>query len=341
MARNYSNVATSTTLTGSINGSATTIAVGSVTGYPSAPFTIIVDPGLATEELVEVGGISGTSFTSCTRGVDGTPAQSHGVGATVVHGVSARDFREPNEHPDDTTSVHGIADTGALVTLTGTQTLTNKTLTSPTLNSPTFGGALSSPTINTPTITNPTITGGGSWAGSPTLTTPTINTGGTWNGSPTLVTPTIASFTNAQHTHTDAASGGTISAGGVELGHFYTEAAHGTFSATTRQQIGSTEYTFTAPSSWPSWATRIVYHMQIEAQSSASADHDLVINVRVDSTDLYQWTISCPDAYSTFNMATPATLPSAGSHTVKMMALVATTGENVNIAARFMWATLI
>jgi hypothetical protein len=35
-------------------------------------------------------------------------------------------------HEADTTNIHGIADTSALVTLTGTQTLTNKTLTSPT-----------------------------------------------------------------------------------------------------------------------------------------------------------------------------------------------------------------
>jgi hypothetical protein len=34
-------------------------------------------------------------------------------------------------HNDDTTNVHGIADTSILVTTTGTQTLTNKTITSP------------------------------------------------------------------------------------------------------------------------------------------------------------------------------------------------------------------
>lgn len=36
-------------------------------------------------------------------------------------------------HEDDTTNIHGIADTSLLVTTTGTQTLTNKSLTSPTI----------------------------------------------------------------------------------------------------------------------------------------------------------------------------------------------------------------
>jgi len=37
------------------------------------------------------------------------------------------------DHEANTTSIHGISNTAALVTLTGTQTLTNKTLTSPTI----------------------------------------------------------------------------------------------------------------------------------------------------------------------------------------------------------------
>jgi hypothetical protein len=44
-----------------------------------------------------------------------------------------------------------------------------------------------------------------------TLTSPTINSG-------TLVTPTIASFTNATHTHTDAASGNTLTGAAIYYG---------------------------------------------------------------------------------------------------------------------------
>ncbi|WP_157521684.1 hypothetical protein [Herbidospora cretacea] len=172
MARNYSNVAVQTTLTSGISNSATSLSVGTVTGYPAAPFTIIVDPGLATEELIEVGAVSGTDFNSCTRGIDGTPAQSHSSGSVVVHGTSARDFREANDHVTATTSVHGITNTANLVTLAGTQTLTNKTLTSPTINGGTYSG---------------TLTG----------------------------QPTISDFTNADHNHTNAANGGTLTTAAI------------------------------------------------------------------------------------------------------------------------------
>lgn len=147
MARNYSNTAVATTLTAGVNSSTTSVPVASVSGYPDAPFTAILDPGTASEEVVEVTAIVGSAFTA-TRGVDGTPAQSHGLGVAVVHGVSARDFSEPNQHPGDTTSVHGIANTASLVTLTGAQTLSGKTLTSPTIN----GGTIASATLTTPTI---------------------------------------------------------------------------------------------------------------------------------------------------------------------------------------------
>lgn len=47
-------------------------------------------------------------------------------------------------------------DTSEVVTLAGSQALTNKTLTAPTITN----GGLTTPTISTPTITDPTITGG-------------------------------------------------------------------------------------------------------------------------------------------------------------------------------------
>ena len=56
-----------------------------------------------------------------------------------------------------------------VVTLTGTQTLTNKTLTSPTVS----GATITSPTITSPTITSPTITGAALSAG--TITVAPVN----------------------------------------------------------------------------------------------------------------------------------------------------------------------
>lgn len=328
MSRNYSNVAVQTALTSGISDSDSTLGVGSVTGYPTAPFTIIVDPGLVTEELVEVGNISGSSFTSCTRGVDGTPAQSHDSGAVVVHGTSARDFREPNDHVSATTSVHGITNTASLVTLTGSQTLTNKTLTSPALNSPTISGTLTSATLATPTITTPAITGG-TWSG------------GTFSTA-TLSAPTIADFTNASHTHTGAASGGAIDSG-LSLG-FYDSGGGtvGPFTSTSLIQIGSSQFTLNAPSSWPSWASRIVYHAQVTAHTDASdASHLLQAGIRVDSTDLDLFNVNCPDPSGTTQISTIATLPSSGAHTIKFMGKMAFGGEGCNIGAVLMWATLI
>lgn len=94
--RYYSSTAAATTLTGSISNSATSIPVAATTGFPgTTPYTLILDEGAAAEELVEVTSVAGLNLT-VTRGVDGTSAVSHSSGASVRHGVSARDFNEPN-----------------------------------------------------------------------------------------------------------------------------------------------------------------------------------------------------------------------------------------------------
>lgn len=181
MARNYSNVAEETALSTGINSSDTSITVGSNTGYPSVPYTILIDPGLATEEVCEVTAVVGTTWT-ITRGVDGTSASSHDASAVVVHGYSARDLRDIQDHIADSTGVHGLGASSSVVGTTDTQTMSNKTLTSPTIN----GGTLNSVTLGA----------------------------GLTLSSPILITPTIASFVNANHDHSDAASGGEIDGGG-------------------------------------------------------------------------------------------------------------------------------
>lgn len=140
--RFYSSTALQTTLTNSITGSTTVIQVGATTGFPgSQPYTLAIDYGAASEELVEVTGVAGLNLT-VTRAVDGTSAQSHGAGAIVKHVSSARDFTDSRTHEASNTAVHGVA--GVIVGTTDAQTLTNKTLTSPTINGATLSGTLTS-----------------------------------------------------------------------------------------------------------------------------------------------------------------------------------------------------
>lgn len=108
--RYYSSTAQRTTLSASASAAATTLTVNAVTGFPaSLPYTLIVDQDTVSEEIVEVTARSGTTLT-VTRGVDGTTATSHASGASVQHGVSARDFDEPNAFINGT----GVVTSGLL-----------------------------------------------------------------------------------------------------------------------------------------------------------------------------------------------------------------------------------
>lgn len=149
--RFYSSIAQPTTLSSSISNTDTTIAVVATVGYPASfPFTVAVDAGGATEELVDVTAVAGNVWT-VTRGVDGTSAQSHSAGAIVRHSSSGRDFAEMQSHIAATTGVHGV--TGALVGTTNTQTLTNKTLSSPVIT----GGSLSGTLTGSPQFSGATL----------------------------------------------------------------------------------------------------------------------------------------------------------------------------------------
>lgn len=96
--RYYSSTAARTTLAADITNVATTVGVTAVSGWPeSYPYTIIIDQDTINEEVVTVTALVGTTLT-VTRGVDGTTGVAHSAGAAVNHGVSARDFDEPNAH---------------------------------------------------------------------------------------------------------------------------------------------------------------------------------------------------------------------------------------------------
>lgn len=122
--RNYSSVARLASIAAAITSSATSITVDTTSGFPSVPFTLVLDPGRTAEEAVTVTSIIGTALT-ILRGQDGTSAQPHDAGAQARHMATARDFREPAEHIGLTSGVHGVS--GFLVGSTDSAIMDNKT----------------------------------------------------------------------------------------------------------------------------------------------------------------------------------------------------------------------
>jgi hypothetical protein len=165
--RKYSSRSQQTTLSAALTSSGTTATVvsgtsllGGVTISAGEIFTVVIDPDTALEEIVDVSAVS-TNTLTIVRGRDGSTGVAHSAGAAVRHMAIGRDYREANLHIEASSGVHGLSgsvvgttDTQTLtgktidtasntitgaVTLTGTQTLTNKTLTSPTLTTPALG----------------------------------------------------------------------------------------------------------------------------------------------------------------------------------------------------------
>jgi hypothetical protein len=123
----YATNVPQTTLTGQINPTATSMSVASSSGWPTTPFTAILDIGTSTQEPVDVTAVVGTTWT-VTRAIDSTVGFTHQVGATVTHGDIGRDFREARSHIDASTGVHGIGGASSVVGTTDSQSLSNKTL---------------------------------------------------------------------------------------------------------------------------------------------------------------------------------------------------------------------
>lgn len=190
--RNYSSTAAEATLAAGVSAANTTLLVSGTTGFPAVPFVLALGAGSASQELVLVTNVAGTTLT-VTRGYDSTVASIQEAGTVVQHSHAALDFREANAHVNANSGVHGA--TGSVVgttdaqtltnktlalgsntlsgtraqfntamtdddfaTLAGTETLTNKTLTAPVINGALTGTAFAAWTAWTPTVTAETGT---------------------------------------------------------------------------------------------------------------------------------------------------------------------------------------
>ena len=133
--RKYSSRSQQTTLTGALTSSGTTATVvsgsallGGVTISAGETFTVVLDPDTALEEIVDVTAVS-TNTLTIVRGIDGSSGQAHSAGAVVRHMAIGRDYREANQHIENTTTAHGL--TLADVTLsTGTGNVSTTMLAS-------------------------------------------------------------------------------------------------------------------------------------------------------------------------------------------------------------------
>ena len=106
--------------------------------------TITAENGVGdstTDNLTE--GTTNKYFTN-QRALDATASAYDASGAASTAQTNAQNYADTavSNHSSDTTNVHGITDTSALVTTSGAQTLSDKTLTSPIINGATIGGSL-------------------------------------------------------------------------------------------------------------------------------------------------------------------------------------------------------
>lgn len=182
VSRYYKATTIKTYLDSAISDSSVEVTTTTDPQFPTSyPFTIIVDRDTASEEVMEVTallGVAGSKYTyAVTRGTSVEPTMSvvaHNAGATIEHGVSARDFRESRQHESDTNGVHGVV--GNVVGTTDAQALQFKTLDATNSVSQSAVAGLST-TLNAKANTaSPTFTGTVTASGATSVALPAATT---------------------------------------------------------------------------------------------------------------------------------------------------------------------
>jgi hypothetical protein len=122
--REYKGAAIQTTLVSGINNSGLSLSLTDYTGWPTGSFTMIIDPGLSSEEKLLCTSRSTAAVVITSRGYDNTAASSHSAGAVCYPAPMAVDFDEANAHIAETTTAHGLT-LANLVKTTDTGTVTS------------------------------------------------------------------------------------------------------------------------------------------------------------------------------------------------------------------------
>jgi hypothetical protein len=174
------NLAGPTTFTGTITfPSGQTIVTPTIVNFSNAGHNHTNAAGGATLTLAALPDITASAAElNLLDGVTTSTAELN-----FVDGVTSAIQTQLDARQDEDATLTALAayNTDGLLTQTAADTFTGRTITG---------------TANKITVSN-----GNGVSGNPTITIP---------DTPTLVTPTIASFTNATHTHVDAASGGAL-----------------------------------------------------------------------------------------------------------------------------------
>jgi microcystin-dependent protein len=112
MSRNYSSISEPKTLTADVSSVATQITLNNVTGLPSVPYVLVLNPDTASEEgiLVTTDQTGVTSPTvKVSRAIEtGASAKTHTNGDTVKHMIVGTDLQIVHDHVDNTTTAHSL-----------------------------------------------------------------------------------------------------------------------------------------------------------------------------------------------------------------------------------------